>query len=233
MKRKVCEGMTLASLLLAGGMFHEIGNAETPAADASADWTLVFEDDFDRDDLGEHWHVHTGSWEIENGELFGHGRIVLTEDLVGEDPDAYLRLEFEARTDVQPFILPGVPAPEVEVCDLSAYIHIQSPDTAEGLSGASGYVFQFGGFNNTRNRIRRQGVDLADDRDPETLIVPDQVHRIVVENDAGQLRLIVDDEVLLEAHDERAIIGDGHDQVGFYFESNGRVLNVKVYTQNP
>jgi len=46
----------------------------TPAEDAG--WKLAFSDDFDRNELGEHWVVVDGKWTVENGCLRGSGTLM-------------------------------------------------------------------------------------------------------------------------------------------------------------
>ena len=222
--------LPVACLVLAGCLSTgRTAGAAAPAADDG--WDLVFSDDFNRAELGGDWQVVDGNWTIENGSLAGSGAIVSSRGFPAGHPAGFLRLEFEAVTNVKPFILmPGGPPPVVSVSDMSSFIHAQPPETA-GPVWQTGYFFQFGGFMNTQNRIRRAGQELVADGSPKKLITPDKVHRVVVENDQGTLRLIVDGELLLEQADRASIAGEGYDRVGFYFYTAAKVNYVKVYTK--
>ena len=66
-----------------------------------AEWKLVFDDRFDRDELGDGWRVTAGNWEIVDGTLRGSGAIVSTRGFPGGDEMGFQRMEFEAVTDVQ------------------------------------------------------------------------------------------------------------------------------------
>ncbi len=230
--RKKLLNVCLTGVLVCSSTFISVGFADeevdlVPAEEAG--WELFFEDDFDRDELGDDWEVVDGNWKVEEGYLRGSGCLISSRGFPGEDPPGFQRLEFEARTDVQPIMLiPGM-TPEVSVGDLSSIIHAQSPEEAEGSIWGSGYFFQFGGFHNTRNRIARKDNNLVDDRDTEHVIEPDEMHHIVVENDEGTLRMYVDGKLLYEYEERFSLMGVGQDRVGFYFYTAGQIHNVKVY----
>lgn len=193
-----------------------------------AGWELVFSDDFKRAELGDNWQVVEGNWEIDDNTLFGSGTLLSAKGF----SDGFIRMEFSAATDVRPImLLPGGPPPTISVCDTSSIIHAQP--AGAGTSGVaptrSGYFFQFGGFMNTQNRIRKMGQELVAERDPAIVIVPDQVQHVVVENDNGNLRMFVDGELALATNDPAPLSGEGQDRVGFYFYTAVRVHDIKVY----
>jgi len=209
----------------------ESRKAPGPASAEEAGWKLAFSDDFDRDELGEDWVVVDGKWTVQNGYLRGSGTLIAAKGFPGEYPPGFQRLEFEAVTDVQPIIFfKNKPKPKVVVSDLSSFIHAQPP--GEGTSPLNtGYFFQFGGMNNTRNQLRKAGASVLVDADPQKLITTDQVHRIVVENDKGRLRMFADGELLLEHSEKMSIMGPEHNRIGFYFYTAAKVSNVKVYVK--
>src|SRR5690606_16334308 len=116
----------------------------------------------------------------------------------GRHRTGFQRLEFEAVTDVKALsLIPGMPPPNPSVSDISTLIHTKAPDEPEAGKKkknpwSNGYLFQFGGMNNTVNRIQKSGTVIWKDPEPKMRIVPDKVHRIVVENDKGTLRFYVD-----------------------------------------
>ncbi|MCA1808758.1 MAG: DUF4838 domain-containing protein, partial [Lentisphaerae bacterium] len=108
------------------------GTASLPTSDLKppkdAAWTLVFEDRFDREELGDGWRVADGEWRIVDGALCGSGWIVSTRGFPGGDDPGFQRMEFEAVTDVQTLDLPGMGsggAPQVG--DMSSLLHVKCP----------------------------------------------------------------------------------------------------------
>lgn len=201
---------------------------------ADAEWTLVFEDDFNRDEIGDGWTVFEGDWDVVDGGLVGSGTLISSSGFPQQGRPGFLRMEFQVRSDAQPFfLLPGADASDVSVSDLSSFIH-SPPYTGEQNAARptrSGYFFQFGGMMNEHNRIRRIGVELTADTDPAVRIEPGKLHTVVVENDEGQLRLTVDGKTVLEFEDGMILSGEGFDRVGFYFYTRARVENVKVFVK--
>jgi len=206
------------------------------AADATG-WELIFTDTFDREELGKNWEVVEGSWKLEDGALVGCGTLISSRGFPGPDPGrtrpgkpppGFIRLEFEARAAVRPLLLlPGAPPPKVSVSDLSSFVHVP-PHDSKTCPTQTGYFFQFGGFMNTRNMIRRSGKALVEQKDPKIRITPDKLHRIVVENDEGMLRLVVDGRTVFEQKETANIMGNDHDRVGLYFYTNARLESVRV-----
>lgn len=196
-------------------------------ADKNADaqvgeWELVFSDDFERNKLGDDWIVLEGYWKVESGYLKGNGAIMTKKGFPGLQ-----RIEFDAVTDVQPWWEGG----PVTISDLSCFIQAKTQRSKMRWEDV-GYFFQFGGFNNTVNRIRRYGSIIVEDESPEILIVPDKKHRIVVENDQGLLRFYVDGDLLFEYEEESLELKEGYDRVGLYMYTDAKVDNVKIYTKS-
>ncbi len=197
-----------------------------------AGWELVFEDDFEREELGDKWEIHEGSWEIVDGDLRGSGTIVSAVPLPEDGPLSYQRMEFHAVTDVEVIqLIPGMDV-EPEIGDVSSFINSKSIETSETARPTrTGYFFQFGGYYNTRNRIVRAGSTLVDDQDTENQIVADQMHHVVVENDEGHLRFFVDGELWYEYEEGRSVLEEEQNRVGFYFYTRARISDVKVYAK--
>lgn len=216
--------------------------ADSVQADASmtsaeeAGWELAFEDDFERDELGDRWQEVDGEWAIENGQLVGHGTLMTSRGYPGKNPTGaigFQRMAFEATTAVKPlaFLIVGDEKPEVDVSDLSSFLHVPGPEPSKPEVFASGYFFQFGGKMNTRNQIRKGGVVVASDKEPETRIQQDKTHHVVVENDEGVVRMYVDGKLLLEHKEDGSIMGPGFDRAGFYLYTKARIDNVKLYVK--
>ncbi len=175
------------------------------AAESEDGWNLVFNDEFDRDEIGEGWTVYSGDWNIENGSLVGKGQIYVTKAFPGNH-----RIVFEAESD--------------EPNDLSPFIH------AGERGFVSGYFLQFGGLDNAFNVARRLGKDMSTDY--WHMIEPGQVHKIIAEFDGRHVRLTVDGETVHEYEENDPLTGEAHQRVGLYIHNQSRVHAVKVYLQN-
>ncbi len=185
----------------------------------SAGWHLVFQDEFDRKELGKDWKVVDGKWKIENNALVGSGTLISTRGLPADNRSGFHRLEFEAMTT-----LPG----DAKVSDLSSFM--QSKFEADDREPwKSGYYFQFGGHYNTVTQLAKAGKTLR--LHPDQKITPRRVHKIVVENDRGKLRCFVDGKAVFSEADERSLIGPTQNHVGLYFYTPARVRKVRVYVK--
>ncbi len=185
---------------------------EAASAKPVQDWTLVFSDDFERDELGENWKVLAGDWRIEAGKLVcgpGYSEIVINKTFPGCH-----RIEFEAITRGE------------RPCDFSPVIQ----SAGRGYSG--GYLIQFGGRANTVNRILRADEPL-EDRSADRFIQAGEVHNIAAELDGNTLRLTVDGSIIAEGRDSAPLLGEGHEMAGLYIHCETTVDNVKVYTSKP
>ena len=211
-----------------GGQTLAKGSKLLPAEEDG--WQLAFEDNFDREELGENWTVVDGKWKIQDGDLRGFGTLILAQEFPCGDTIGFQRLEFEAVTDVHPMIFfENKPKPTVVVGDMSSFIHAQPPEKGDPV--LTGYFFQFGGLNNTKTQLLRGGevVDLEGNLDK--MITPDVVQRVVIENDMGTLRMFIDGVLIFEHKEQQSIMGQGHERIGFYFHTAAKVFDVKVYVK--
>ena len=231
----ISAGLMACMLCTKVGLAEEAQKPEAAPAGGDAEksgWTLLFSDNFKRSELGKDWVAVDGEWKVENGYLRGSGTLISARGIPADYPPGYQRLEFEAATDVQPIIFfKDKPKPKVMVGDMSSFIHAQPPDKAKKSPLKTGYFFQFGGLHNTLNQLQRAGASLLKDEDPAHMLVPDQKYRVVLENDKGTVRCIVDGKVLMETKEKQAIFGQDYDRVGFYFYTAAKVFSVKVYVK--
>ncbi|MCA1808010.1 MAG: DUF4838 domain-containing protein [Kiritimatiellia bacterium] len=215
------------SLVKAAPTYIRAADGATLEAAEQAGWDLVFHDDFERDELGDDWQVVEGVWTVSDGALRGAGTLASARGFPADGAPAYLRMEYEAHTDVQPSA-EGVP---VAVSDLSAVLQGKTDDPDQPDFLKTGYFFQFGWKMNRRTRISKAGFPVVSDNAPETVIEPDKIHKIVVENDHGHLRMFVDSNLVIDSQENQSILGGGHDRVGLYFFTAAKVSNVKVYVK--
>ena len=195
-------------------------------------WTLLFSDDFKRPELGKDWTVVNGSWNITNGCLRGSGTLISTWGIPKEHPPGFQRLEFEAATDVQPIqFFKDQLKLQVSVSDLGCFIHAVPPTEEKNPIFTAGYFFQFGGMANAINQLYRAGDVVCSDKAPTQKIVPDQRHHVVLENDQGTVRCLVDGKTIFERKEEKSILGGDYNRVGFYFYTVTKLFGVKIYVK--
>ncbi|MFC1453883.1 DUF4838 domain-containing protein [Verrucomicrobiota bacterium] len=197
-----------------------------------AGWTLAFSDDFKRNDLGKDWQVIDGKWVVKDGCLQGAGTLISSRGFSAGDKPGFQRLEFEVVADSKPLLLiKNKPTPKIHISDMSSFTHAQAPGEKKN-SMFTGYFFQFGGFNNTKNRLIKKGRNCVLNSNPDILITPGKVHKIVVENDRGHLKQFVDGELVQEYNEKEPSLTDaGQDRIGFYFWTACKIFNVKVYVK--
>jgi hypothetical protein len=180
-------------------------------------WDLVFNDDFERDQLGGDWKVIGGQWRIKAGKLIcssGYSEIVINRAFPGCQ-----RIEFEAMT----------PSDNSRPCDFSPFIHSAGKGSKQPDGG---YLFQFGASGNTLNRIVRNDTQL-EDRSVQSFIVPGKIHHVLAELDGDTLRLVVDGNTIVESRDPAPIMNPDQQMAGLYMYADTAVDNVKVYTSKP
>jgi hypothetical protein len=237
----------------AGGLFHpdHLPKAGDPAArtrggkatgealtdreltDAEkAGWKLAMQDTFDQGSLEQRWQIIDGTWKLDGGDLVGSGTLLSVQTFPEGDNVGFHRVEFEVVSEAPPAVAhDGQAAPAPVVSDMDVALQAQALGEQKASPIASGYFLQFGGFMNTRNQIRRARAVLVADMKPTVLIEPGKVHKIVAENDGGDVRLYVNGKQVLAGRDPSPLLGPEHNRVGFYFMTNVRLHVVKVYVK--
>lgn len=209
--------------------------AEAPSSAEEAGWELSFEDDFQREALGEHWKPIDGEWAIEDGALVGVGTIMtaqplfsdLPRDLPGEHSPAFQRLEFEVRLAPE---LAGEPAQDAGPAGLGAFIHTRNPEAdAQDPVWHTGYHFELTDDVDGSHRVLKAGKPMHEAAEPGQVLVPGEWQRVVVENDEGQVRLFIDGELVLEQSEQFSILSSDRDRLGFHLPAPAEVRHVKIY----
>ncbi len=194
----------IISLCLSPVLFGEVKKLDDT-------WVLRFEDDFQHDQLGDQWTT--------NDAIIKDGRMLLGLKgpacaKVARPFPSDVRIEFTAQAyEKRP------------PCDLSVTI------AAERFRLMSwNYLLAFGGVNNTVNKLTggRQ-LKAVRDENPERLIEPGRIYKIVAIKEGKRLSMIVDDKLLLEAQDQQVMGGPGFDAVGLVTWNGMYVDNVRVY----
>jgi hypothetical protein len=197
--------------LLAAVMACAVALSSLPVRAQGEGWELVFEDNFERAELGDDWWA-TGLTRIENGELvigregdLGSSHAVCRRDFPGA-----IRLEYDAM------------APTDAPCDLSAVLN------GDQSGYSSGFFFGFGSQNNTTGRLILKNQSTIEY--PAT-ITPGRWHHVVCERDGARFRHIIDGETVLEYTHEGPLPGPLYPRIGLLVWHLGRFDNVRVFTK--
>lgn len=179
------------------------------AAHASSpgdDWKLVYQDEFEHSGntgFSEKWTVIAGDWKIDNGQLAGHGQLMLNLEI----PEAQ-RLTFDVQS--------------AKPADLTAMLGIDR-------SGyQSGYFLGFASNNNHGSKLLVGGKLITEN---ERTAEADTIYHIDARRDGHQISLRVNDEIVLQYQHELPWLGANHAHVGFYFYGQAVIDNVRVYTK--
>lgn len=169
----------------------------------AAEWNLVFEDDFERDEIGENYDVlRADQARIEDGQLLlvGHGAQILIDRPLAMDH----RLEFDSMA-----------WPERAPCDLSVKMN-------------EAYLLGFGAQDNRANHIW----GFVTDHDPPFLIEPGKRYHMVAQREGKRISYEVNGTLILEATISDIRGGASYDRSGFITYAGMLVDNVKVYERS-
>jgi len=162
-----------------------------------------FTDDFEREDLGDHWHNTGGRYVIRDGWLNIRGArnkpLWLRRRLPRD-----VRIEFDARSES--------PAGDIKV---EVFGDGTSRATSESYTATS-YVIIFGGWNNTTNAIARMDEHADDRADGERFPVEmGRTYHIRIEREGDTITAWADDHMLATMTDPEPLEGRGHDHFAF------------------
>jgi len=205
----------MIALAALGLMACRSGNAPPPPSAAPAGLeggTLVFEDDFEREAIGDDWATESDTWTIVDGEIAVAGARNAGLWLQQPLPDA-VRIEFDARS-------------------LSEEGDLKFEVFTDGQTHESGYIGIFGGWSNQLNIIARLD-EHGDDRlvgAENWSVVPERTYRFAIVRTDQRLRWYVDGEHFLTYDDAAPLTGEGHDGFGFNdWDAPVRFDNVRIY----
>lgn len=176
------------------------GGSAPPAAKG----TLVFEDNFERTDLGDNWLDTGGNYRIVNGELRAQGARNKPLWLKRKLP-RNARIELTARS-------------ESDAVDIKVEAYGDGKSKAIKASyTATSYVLILGGWNNSRSIIARMN-EHGDDRKVRTDPKGEKgkTYRFTVVRNQNKLSWYVDSKLFLEMDDSAPLEGTGHE----YFAIN-------------
>lgn len=162
-----------------------------------------FTDDFEREELGDHWHNTGGRYRIRDGWLNVQGarnRPLWLRRRLPRD----VRIEFDVRSE----------SPQGDI-KVEVFGDGSSRATSESYTATS-YVVIFGGWNNSLNIIARMD-EHAEDRaiGPRRPVEPGRTYHMVIERRGNRLTATVDGEELVHMDDPDPLEGRGHDHFAF------------------
>jgi hypothetical protein len=162
-----------------------------------------FTDDFDREELGDHWHNTGGPYRLDEGQLHVRGarnkplwlRRTLPRDV---------RIEVDARSE----------SPEGDI-KVELFGDGVSKATTESYT-ATGYVVILGGWGNTLNVLARMDEHGADRVvGPRRRVEPGTTYRLRIDRQGPTLSVYLDGDKLMEMADDAPLEGRGHEHFGF------------------
>jgi hypothetical protein len=198
------------------------GGAKRPGAPAAGESLsgkggvikAVFEDNFDRAELGPDYNLTSPVWKIESGRLCGEGARNHPAWLTRKLP-TNARIEFEAMSR----------SPDGDL-KVELWGDGKSFAKATSYTDASSYIAIFGGWKNTFHVLARID-EHAKDR-PELKLDPDNpdlrarpvrphnmYHFKIERSDGKTLRWFVDDLEIMTFTDPNPLKGPGHEYLGF------------------
>ena len=174
--------------------------AAFPPAVRGLRWKPVFEDDFQRKELGPDWRTLRGTWRLEGGMACADGVAWLAYTKPVARP---VKITYHA-VSTQP-------------CDLSCFL-------ARGRSPMAGYMLGFGANGNALNKLLRQGTPVAESS--RYLIRPGRLHQVEAVFTDTYVGMTVDGRMVLERREPNPV--KGLDTIGLYTWKSGRFDHVTV-----
>ena len=190
--------LSLATLALSAGL---VSASCTPLGDPAL--AGHFEENFDRDDLGEMWNNTGASWRIVDGELaidHARNRPLWLRRQIPRD----VRIEFDARSMSEEGDI------KVEV-----FGDGQSRALTDSYTATS-YVVIFGGWGNSLNvlaRLNEHGDDRVEARGLR--VEAGHTYHMRIERRGSTITAWADDQELVTMNDDAPLRGAGHDHFAF------------------
>ena len=176
--------------------------------------TAVWEDTFDRAELGPDWNTLSPAWKIQNGKLCAHG---------AHNRGAWLnrRLPVNARIEFDAFAESAEGDLKVELWGEGI-----SCATAQSYTNATSYLAVLGGWKNTKHvlaRLNEHGEDrleidvdpLSDDERMRAVAAGQPYHFKIERADGRKIEWSVNGVVYFTFTDPDPLAGAGHEHFGF------------------
>ncbi|MBN1269725.1 MAG: protein kinase [Kiritimatiellae bacterium] len=176
-------------------------------------WHVVLDDDFSDSDVAARWDIHGGPFEVRKGELRLHSGepevMILRRDVPGD-----VRIEFECRIESDYL--------NCIACFMNAFRADNYRDTPW-----SGYEFEFGGYDNSRNVLHRFNEQYW--IEPAAPLKKGEAYHVVAERFGPRLRLCVNGREIVSMTDPNPLSGGDRVAVGVLsWLSDVRYARIKI-----
>ena len=175
---------------------------------------LVFEDSFERAEIGDNYEIQGGDWRIENGKL--KSRTAKNRNLV----------------------LKSVDLPQNGIVELTMKSHSDAVDVKFNLWGdgkihdhGDGYTFILGGWNNRISVISKLHEHKKKRSEKKEKLEKEKLYKIKVERLLSKIKWFVNGELFLEYNDETPLkVNDGYSKLSFAnWRSDVEFDDLKIY----
>ena len=192
------------------------------ATERRRNWRLVFKEDFANRENLSRWDIQ-GDWECKNGELCIRSKDGLFATLNTPIPGD-VRLVFDCHLE------------SAFLSDISCFLSALNPSEkafayTTGYFCQTGYVFQYGAFQNRR-------ITLASSRgilwnQPASPLVRGKIYHVDAQKIGNRLILNVDDKTIFDVRDHNAVFGTEHAFLGLHsWGTEACFSNVQIYTRD-
>ncbi|MBM4387624.1 MAG: hypothetical protein FJ088_07785 [Deltaproteobacteria bacterium] len=200
--------LVICTLLLSSGCREKPRHRKKEAPVDLSGGVKVFEDDFNRSEIGENYRNFSGKWTIKDGWLHSAGDDNAGLWLSTKIP-RNARVEFDARSA----------SPEGD---------IKFEIFAADQSHSTGYILIMGGWSNSVSIIARKNEHGEDRNESGSVVEIGKTYRFTVVRNNGVLRWFVDGKPFMEYDDKEPLNG------GFFAFNNWRSRlyfdNLKIYS---
>ena len=175
---------------------------------------LVFEDSFERAEIGGNYEIQGGDWRIENGKL--KSKTAKNRNLV----------------------LKSIDLPQNGIVELTMKSHSDAVDVKFNLWGdgkihdhGDGYTFILGGWNNRISVISKLHEHEKKRSEKKEKLEKEKLYKIKVERLLSKIKWFVNGELFLEYNDETPLkVSDGFSKLSFAnWKSDVEFDDLKIY----
>lgn len=192
------------SLAVALVALAALGCSKKEPAPITARWT----DDFERAQVGDDYHATSNAYELVNGALSAQGAY---------NHPLWLKKKLPRDVVVELDVWSNTPDGDIKV---ELFGDGESHATSKGAYTATGYVFVFGGWNNSKSILARRdehgvvGTDLVERTSPK--VEPERRYHWKIVRRGGQVDWFIDDmqTPFLSFTDPEPLAGAGHEYFG-------------------
>lgn len=175
---------------------------------------LVFEDSFERSEIGDNYEIQGGDWRIENGKL----RCATAKN--------------------RNLVLRSVDLPQNGIVELTMKSRSDAVDVKFNLWGdgkihdhGDGYTFILGGWNNRISVISKLHEHEKKRSEKKEKLEKEKLYKIKVERSLSKIKWFVNGELFLEYNDETPLkVSEGYSKLSFAnWKSDVEFDDLKIY----